>query len=346
VLTTAEPAAGVPFFEVDELSVEFRHGNRIRRVVDEVSFQIGPGETLGLVGESGSGKSMTALAIMGLLGRLRFASSSGSVRLAGRELLGLSYRELSAVRGPELAMVFQDPMSSLNPALTIGHQLVETLRRHQKISRRAARERAVEMLKLAEIPAAERRVSAYSHEFSGGMRQRVMIALALCCQPKVLIADEPTTALDVTIQAQILDLLRGLQSEFGMAILFITHNLGVVADLCDRVAVMYSGQIVEKAPVLHLFEDLAHPYTESLLRSTTGRPGAVRNPAAEAIEHGCRFADRCRYAQEDLCGQEIPLLPRAGTVPHLVRCVRTETLELDTVRAVADDENKVGAGDV
>jgi oligopeptide/dipeptide ABC transporter ATP-binding protein len=279
-----------------------------------VSLRVDAGEAVGLVGESGSGKSITALAVMRLVappGRI----AGGRVLLAGRDLLALPEQAMRLVRGREVSMVFQDPLTALNPAFTIGTQLMDTIVAHQRVDRRTARARAVEVLDLVGIPSPARRLGAYPHEFSGGMRQRVLIAMAVACRPKLLIADEPTTALDVTIQAQVVGLLNRLRRELGLAILFISHNLDLVAEICDRVAVMYAGRVVEEAPVERLFASPRHPYTRLLQRCIPrlGQPGAKllsidgAPPLLAAAAPGCAFAPRCpdalaicmRYAPED-----------------------------------------------
>ena len=274
--------------------------------MDGISFSVDPGHTLGLVGESGCGKTMTALSILRLTppsGRI----VGGEIVFDGRKLLTLSDEEMRRIRGNKIAMIFQEPMSSLNPVFTVGNQIAEAVRLHQGLSRRAAREKAIEMLKLVEIPEPERRVDDYPHQLSGGMRQRVMIGMALSCQPRLLIADEPTTALDVTIQAQILNLLASLQQRLGMAMILVTHDLGVVAERADEVAIMYAGRIVERAPVVTLFEQPLHPYTRGLLRSIP-KVGAEKRRRLEAIPglvpdllslpEGCHFRDRCSRAIE------------------------------------------------
>ncbi len=305
-----------PLLEVEELRTWFRTRSGEARAVDGVSFQLRAGETLGLVGESGSGKSVTALSLLGLVPRPAGRIVPGSsVRLRGEELVGAGEERLRAVRGGEIAMVFQEPMTSLNPVLTIGRQVEEGIRAHRGLSAGEARKEAIRMLARVGIPEPEDRIRAYPHQLSGGMRQRVMIAMALACRPSILVADEPTTALDVTVQAQILELLLDLQGELGMAILLITHDLGVVAEGPDRVAVMYAGRIVETATVGELFEAPAHPYTEGLLAAVpdperrvgrlTAIPGSVPDPSR--WPEGCRFHprcphawDRCRAAEPDL----------------------------------------------
>ena len=279
--------------------------------MDRVSLSIDPGETLCVVGESGSGKSVTALSVMGLIPKTAGRIVKGSILYNGRELRGISSREMKRIRGKEIAMIFQEPMSSLNPVFTIGDQISESVRLHTGVSRREAWERAVEMLQLVHIPSPRSRADEYPHQLSGGMRQRVMIAMALACDPKLLIADEPTTALDVTIQAQILELLLELKEELSMAIMLITHDMGVVAETAQRVAVMYGAQVVEEAPVDELFDNPTHPYTEGLLRSipridlaNEGKrrleqiPGTVPTLLAERPP-GCRFAPRCKYAKPE-----------------------------------------------
>ena len=326
----AADARDVPVLEVRDLVVAFPHGDGETAVVDGVSFSVAAGQTLGLAGESGSGKSLTAWATMGLVphpGRI----VSGSVRVAGKELVGLSETELSRVRGSEIGMVFQDPAAALDPAMTIGRQLMEPLRQHEKLGKREARARAVELLGLVGVPDPAARMGDYPHQFSGGMAQRVVIARALACNPKVLLADEPTTALDVTVQAQVLDLLLDLQDELGMAIVLVTHDLGVVADLCDQVAVMYAGQIVEAGACAEVLGRPQHPYTAALIASSPvneaadGRLATIpgRVPPPWQWSSGCRFADRCAHALP-VCGQAVPLLG----APHSVRCVRADELQL------------------
>ena len=306
--------------EVDDLRTHFSTREGTVRAVDGVSFSLEKGKTLGIVGESGCGKSVTALSIMGLIPRPPARIVSGSVLFEGRDLTKLSERELEDVRGRKIAMIFQDPMTSLNPTLKIRTQITETLRRHLDLSKDAASKRAVELLEEVRIPKAAERLNDYPHRFSGGMRQRVMIAIALACNPALLIADEPTTALDVTIQAQILDLLDDLRREHDMGMIMITHDMGVVAETADHVAVMYAGQIVEEAPAVELFERPEHPYTEALLGalphleaegvrerrlvSIPGLPPDLVNPPP-----ACRFAPRCPYADSgDSCTRELPEL--------------------------------------
>jgi oligopeptide/dipeptide ABC transporter ATP-binding protein len=303
-------------------------GGGTARAVDGVSFDLYPGETLGLVGESGCGKTVTSLSLLRLVpeppGHIRPGSL---IEFEGRNLLALDASELRAIRGNQIAMIFQEPMTSLNPVFTAGDQIGEAAIIHQGLSRKAARARAIEMLRLVGMPDPEERVDHYPHQLSGGMRQRVMIAMALVCHPKILIADEPTTALDVTIQAQILELLDRLQAELGMAVLLVTHDLGVVAGYADRVVVMYAGQVVETAPTTALFDRPLHPYTEGLMAAVpridvpTTRlhaiPGQV--PAATAWPGGCRFHPRCPYAWAKCAAEEPPLLD-GGTPGHTARC--------------------------
>ncbi len=330
-----------PLLRVRDLKTYFvtEHGSGTARAVDGVSFELYPGETLGIVGESGCGKTVTSLSILRLIpeppGHIR---PGGLIDFEGRNLLTLSPKELRAIRGNQIAMIFQEPMTSLNPVFTVGDQIAEAAVVHQGLSRRAARARAIEMLKLVGIPDPEERVDHYPHQLSGGMRQRVMIAMALVCHPKLLIADEPTTALDVTIQAQILELLDRLQTELGMAVMLITHDLGIVAGTADRVVVMYAGQVVEQAPTAELFAHPRHPYTEGLLASVprldappSAGEGAVRRrlpsipgqvPAATAWPAGCRFHPRCPHAWTRCAEEEPPLLDAGAGEPgiHTVRC--------------------------
>jgi oligopeptide/dipeptide ABC transporter ATP-binding protein len=311
--------------EVADLRVYFRTENGLLKAVDGVSFHIAPGETLGLVGESGCGKSVTAYSILQLVPVPPAEYAGGEIRFRGENLLALDEKGMRRVRGNMISMVFQEPMSSLNPILSIGHQITEAILEHEKRSKREARELAIEMLGRVGIPSPETRFKQYPHQLSGGMKQRAVIAMALVCRPQLLIADEPTTALDVTIQAQILDLLGELQREFNMSVLLITHDLGVVAETCDRVAVMYAGKIVEYAPIAELFERPEHPYTHGLFRSLptlTGKkemleviPGAVPSPLD--FPTGCRFRTRCSMAQE-VCKQE-PVL-REIMPNHFAAC--------------------------
>ncbi len=315
-----------PLLEVRDLRTYFDTEGGVYRAVDGVSFAVAPGRTLGIVGESGCGKSVTSLSVMGLVQEPPGRRAGGEVLFAGEDLLKKSRAEMEDLRGSALAMIFQEPMTSLNPVYRVGDQIVEGLRRHRGLSRQAARERALEMLRLVRIPSPETRIDAYPHEMSGGMRQRVMIAMALACEPKLLIADEPTTALDVTIQAQILDLMRDLRARTGTAIILITHDLGVIAEMADEVAVMYAGKIVEMADVRTLFADAQHPYMLGLLASVPRldqdrkRLSTIRGmvPAPDQMPAGCRFAPRCAIADERCRGEEPPL--RALKPGHVVAC--------------------------
>jgi oligopeptide transport system ATP-binding protein len=309
-----------PLLQVDDLRVRFWTSRGIVHAVNGVSFDVRAGETLGLVGESGCGKSVTALATMGILPRAA-RIPSGSIRFGGRDLLGLSERAWRQLRGKEIAMIFQDPMTSLNPVLTVGSQLREVIEEHLDVDRKEAMQRAGDLLEQVGIPAARQRLKDYPHQFSGGMRQRVMIAIALACEPKLIIADEPTTALDVTIQAQILDLLGNLVAERGTALILITHDLGVVAGTCERVNVMYAGTIVEAGSAEQLFANPRHPYTHGLLQSVprldTGRkqklrpiPGAPRNMLSEP--DSCPFSPRCSR-RKDICDEQLPPLEPVDT---------------------------------
>jgi len=323
-----------PLLEVRDLTVTFRaRGRRDVKAVDGVSLDVPAGATVGVVGESGSGKSVTSLAAMGLLGR-RGVDITGSVRFDGADLLTLPEEELRALRGRDIAMIFQDPMSSLNPVLTVGRQITEILERHRGLKGKAARDRAAELLESVGIGDAVRRLKSYPHQLSGGMRQRVMIAMALACEPRLLIADEPTTALDVTISAQILELLRSLVAGSQTALVLITHDLGVVAGLCDQVHVMYSGRIVESAPRRPLFADPQHPYTTGLLASVPRLdqprgipllpiPGSPSDTLPWA--QGCAFAPRCARQVPECLGAPPVLEPTPDTAAHLVRCVNPVT---------------------
>src|SRR3954464_2992546 len=317
----------MPLLEVNDLKTYFRTDDGVVRAVDGVSFSVDKGQTLGIVGESGSGKSVTCLTIMGLNPK-RTASTTGTAMWKGEDLLTASPRRLREIRGSEIAMIFQDPMTSLNPVHKIGDQLAEAMRLHADVSKKQSRERAAELLKAVGIPRAERRLDDYPHQFSGGMRQRVMIAMSLINNPDLLIADEPTTALDVTTQAQILDLMNTLQEEFGSAIIMITHDLGVVAETADEVVVMYAAEVVEQAPVERLFERPHMPYTWGLLGSLPrldvnverlvqigGQPPSLLNPP-----RGCRFHPRCPYVMEICRETEPELLPVSHDPAHFQRC--------------------------
>jgi len=319
----------VALLEVENLRTHFRTAEGINRAVDGISFHVEEGETLAIVGESGCGKSVTSMSLMRLIpeppGKI-----AGSVRFRGKDLLKLSDQEMRAIRGNDISMIFQEPMTSLNPVLTVGRQIGETLQLHQGLGREAAEKRAVEMLTLVGIPEPARRVREYPHQLSGGMRQRVMIAISLACNPKLLIADEPTTALDVTIQAQILQLMLDLKRRVGAAVILITHDLGVVAEVAERVLVMYAGRKVEEAPVAELFRNPRHPYTQGLLgavpklgSSLTGAarrlseiPGTV--PSLKQRIEGCAFAGRCALAT-DLCRQFTPGLEEKSS-RHFAAC--------------------------
>jgi oligopeptide/dipeptide ABC transporter ATP-binding protein len=316
----------VSLLAVENLTVGFDSGTVPLRVVEETSFALAAGSTMGLVGESGCGKSVTAMSIMRLLPSPPSRVFAGRIIFEGQDLLGLSPEKMRAIRGDRIGMVFQEPMTSLNPVLSVGFQIEEVLRLHRGLSQAEARARALEMLGHVGIGAPERRLAQYPHQLSGGLRQRVMIAIALVCRPQLLIADEPTTALDVTIQAQILDLLRRLKREMGMALLLITHDLGVVAEMCDQVVVMYAGRIVEQAGSAELFKHPRHPYTAGLLAAMPrltpkgGKlpsiPGTVPPPGKRGV--GCSFAERCARVQER-CRIERPDLAAAGE-NHLAAC--------------------------
>jgi len=324
--------------QIEELSVDFATDHGWANVVDRVSFGVGAGEIVGLVGESGSGKTVTGLSVLGLVPTPPGRRSGGHIWFDGRDLTALPERAMRDIRGNDISMIFQEPMTSLNPAFTLGDQIAETVRRHRGGSRGAARARAVEVLSMVGIPHAARRVRDYPHEFSGGMRQRAMIAMSLACEPKIVIADEPTTALDVTIQAQILELLASMRDDIGTGVLFITHDLGVVAEVCDRVVVMYAGQVVEQAPVGDLFYRPRHPYTEGLLTAMpqlgarTARLASIpgRTPEPWAMPPGCRFGPRCPHSTPRCHEQPIPLLPVGPQ--RTSRCIRVDEIELRGVR--------------
>ncbi len=318
--------------DVQGLTTAFMTGRGEITAIEDVSFSLKEGEILGIVGESGSGKSVTALTIMGLLPTPPARIAAGSVKFQGQELTRLSAREMQRIRGPGIAMIFQEPMTSLNPVFSIGDQIMETIRAHESLPAATLRKRAIDMLDKVGIPSAARRLDDYPHQMSGGQRQRVMIAIALACNPKLLIADEPTTALDVTIQAQILDLLMDLRDEFRMAIMIITHNMGVIAETADRVLVMYAGRVIEEAPVARIFDHPLHPYTRGLLECvpsiTEDRarliaiPGTLPDPARRPP--GCRYSVRCRHAQP-ACSESLPplILEEAD---HWAACLRAKEL--------------------
>ena len=315
--------------EIQDLETHFLTDAGTVRAVDGVSLTVRKGETLGVVGESGCGKSVTALSVLRLIPNPPGKIVGGKILLDGRNLLDLPEDEMRKVRGGSISMIFQEPMTSLNPVFTVGDQIAEGIRLHQRLSKRESWNKAIEMLRLVRIPDADRRVKEYPHQMSGGMRQRVMIAMALSCNPHLLIADEPTTALDVTIQAQILELLNQLKAELGMAVMLITHDLGVVADTAARVAVMYAGRVVEQAPVLELFRNPLHPYTQGLLNSIPRIEKAERRPRLQAIPgmvpdlldlpRGCKFQARCTKVF-DACRGDEPQLKAMGAANHIVRC--------------------------
>ena len=323
-----------PLLQVDGQATEFTTEPGQARAVDDVSFSLQAGETLGIVGESGCGKSVTALSILRLLPKPAGNIVNGQVVFRGEDLVSLPAESMHKIRGKRIAMIFQEPMTALNPVYRIGRQLGETLAMHNPgMDKNAIRSASLEILEKVGIPAPERRLREYPHQLSGGMRQRVMIAIALSCQPDILIADEPTTALDVTIQAQILSLMKDLQQETGMAIMFITHDLGVIAELCDRVLVMYGGRVVEEATVEELFNTPRHPYTKGLLNAIPKLDKPPREmlqtirgmvPSLHDFPAGCRFQNRCDYVEEG-CRHQAPVLKEAGD-NHRVRCFRDEEL--------------------
>ncbi|MCP5266097.1 MAG: ABC transporter ATP-binding protein [Burkholderiaceae bacterium] len=327
--TTAagDEATQAPILEVSKLGVEFETRKGVARVLERVGFSLRRGETLGLVGESGCGKSMTALAIMRLIPSPPGRITDGQVRFDGRDLMKISEAEMREVRGNRVSMIFQEPMTSLNPVFTVGDQIAETVRLHQNLDKAAARARALEMLEAVGIPAAKSRIDEYPHQFSGGMRQRVMIAMALACSPDVLIADEPTTALDVTVQAQIFDLISDLRDKTGSAVILITHDMGAVAEMTDRVAVMYAGRIVEEGSVFDVLDEPLHPYTQGLIACAPGRRTAAAGEPLEEIpgtvpsllerRGGCAFADRCRHV-ESRCRLKQPPQVHIGADRHVL----------------------------
>jgi len=318
----------MPLLSVRDLVIEFETENGVVRAVDTISFDVYEGDTIGLVGESGCGKTVTGLSILGLIPSPPGRIVSGSITIMGRELVGLNDSELREIRGRDISMIFQEPMTALNPVFTVGNQMTDVLMRHRGLTRRQARNAAIEMLAKVGLPVPAKRIDEYPHQLSGGMRQRVMIAMALSCGPKLLIADEPTTALDVTTQAQVLEQISKLQAEFQMAVVLITHDLGIVAETCRRAIVMYCGHIVENAAIEPLFANPRHPYTKGLLDSIPRIrsekleelpiiPGRV--PDLLHLPAGCRFADRCVQADTQ-CREQSPLLTSSGTSGDLIAC--------------------------
>jgi peptide/nickel transport system ATP-binding protein len=328
-----ESGRASPLLEIRNLKTHFKTDDGMVQAVDGVDITVGRGETVGVVGESGCGKTVTALSVLKLIAMPPGKIVDGKILYQGRDLVPLGMDEMDRIRAKDIAMVFQEPMTSLNPVYTIGEQIAEVLRKHEGLSRKAANDKTAEMLTLVQIPNAAKRLNDYPHQFSGGMRQRVMIAMALSCSPKLLIADEPTTALDVTIQAQILELLQDMKERFGMAIMLITHAMGVVAETCQRVVVMYAGKVIEEATADALFADPKHPYTQGLIRSIPRiDTAAVKKQRLEAIPGvvpsllnpppGCRFAARCRHAMPR-CLEAVPPLRDIGG-GHKVACVLYE----------------------
>ncbi len=317
-----------PLLEVRSLTTQFFTEDGVVRAVEDVSFEIFPGEILSLVGESGCGKSVTGLSLLRLIPIPPGKIVSGELLFDGRDLMELEEKEMERVRGNDISMIFQEPMTSLNPVFTIGNQIMEALQLHQNLDKKEARKKAIEMLGRVRIPSPEVRIDSYPHQLSGGMRQRAMIAMALSCQPKLLIADEPTTALDVTIQAQVLRLLKEIQGEMGMAVMLITHDLGVVAEIADRVAVMYAGRIVETGPIEAIFGEMRHPYTKGLwesipqLKEKRRRLNAITGqvPDPMNLPAGCKFHPRCYLMIDDCKKEEPPLYPVNGN--HFSRCLR------------------------
>jgi len=316
--------------DIRDLKTWFKTDDGMVRAVDGIDLRIDRGETVGVVGESGCGKTVTARSVLKLIDMPPGRFESGQILWQGRDLIPLAADEMDKIRAREIAIIFQEPMTSLNPVYTVGHQIAEVVRQHEKLGHKQAREAAIEMLRLVNIPNPAKRVDDYPHQFSGGMRQRVMIAMAMSCKPKLLIADEPTTALDVTIQAQILELMQEMKERVGMSIMLITHAMGVVAETCQRVVVMYAGKVVEEAPVEALFGNPRHPYTQGLIRSIPrvdrsaeqkhrleAIPGTV--PSLLQPPPGCRFAARCKYVM-DVCTKAMPPLKEAAP-GHFVRCV-------------------------
>ncbi|WP_134324872.1 ABC transporter ATP-binding protein [Cumulibacter soli] len=344
------PRAGSNWFEVEDLNVFFGHGSREVHAVRDVSFALERGEVVGLVGESGSGKSATGLSILQLHPSSR-AKVTGRVSVDGKDIQDLGRAEMQQVRGNEISMIFQDALSALDPVYTVGKQLVDTLRAHNDLKRAAAREIAVDLLASVGIPEPRKRFDNYPHQLSGGMRQRVMIAIALACEPKVLIADEPTTALDVTIQAQVLDLLRELAAAHDTAILFISHDLGVIAELCSRVLTMYAGEIVEQSSIDDMLEKPFHPYTSGLIQALpANNAGSVGDPLVSIpgrvppltdLPEGCFFNPRCAHRTSECVGEHPPLRHVQST--RATRCIRSELLELPGTLLGLDDSDTRGA---
>lgn len=319
---------GEKILEVNHLKTYFHTDAGLSKAVNDVSFFVEKGKTLGIVGESGCGKSITSLSIMGLVETPPGEIAGGEIIFEGEDLLKKNEKEMSKIRGKKIAMIFQEPMTSLNPVFTIGQQLVETLMLHEEMTKKQAKERAIEMLKMVKIPLAEKRFNEYPHQLSGGMRQRVMIAMALCCNPDLLICDEPTTALDVTIQAQILDLINELKEKTGTSVMMITHDLGVIAEIADDVMVMYAGKIVERATCDQIFEKPMHPYTYGLMQcipklddDDTKRLSVIEGmvPSFDDMPKGCAFCPRCKEARE-ICRQKMPELAEAEG--RMVRCFK------------------------
>jgi len=330
-----------PLLEVRDLHTEFRTGAGVVPAVDGISYTVERGETVAIVGESGSGKTAGALSILRLIPDPPGRVTRGEILFAGRDLLRLSDEEIRQVRGADIGMIFQEPMTSLNPVLTIGRQITETLEQHRGADRATAQERAVELLGLVGIADPARRLKQYPHQLSGGMRQRIMIAIALACDPKLIIADEPTTALDVTIQAQILELMKQLTHRLDVALIIITHNLGVVARYANRVNVMYAGRVVESGPAAQIYHDPRHPYTMALLRSVPrlDRPRQARldpvdgqPPDLTRLDAGCSFRPRCRFAVE-ACAHSRPPLQQAGEGQHYAACFRSKEIAIETTQA-------------
>lgn len=317
-----------PLLEVRSLTTQFFTEDGVVKAVEDVSFEIFPGEILSLVGESGCGKSVTGLSLLRLISIPPGKIVSGEILFDGRDLMELEEKEMERVRGNDISMIFQEPMTSLNPVFTIGNQIMEALQLHQNLDKKEARKKAIEMLGRVRIPSPDVRIDSYPHQLSGGMRQRAMIAMALSCQPKLLIADEPTTALDVTIQAQVLRLLKEIQGEMGMAVMLITHDLGVVSEIADRVAVMYAGRIVETGPIEAIFGEMRHPYTKGLwesipqLKEKRRRLNAITGqvPDPMNLPAGCKFHPRCYLMIDDCKKEEPPLYPVNGN--HFSRCLR------------------------